>query len=128
MIKKLVLVLLILFPMVGRAQNNTTRFFVAYDHEELTVAGTAVGFTSSKVTSTSNTINSAELVTFSVTCASGTTCPVRFLVDTGTPTSSIGQLVDTGSFVAVYGHVNIVNFRAIRTTSTSATLDAVYYR
>lgn len=126
----LAILAVLLFPSPLTAQNNTTRFFIAYDYENLTVDSTAggVALDATKVTNPSNPIESAQLITFSVSCASGTDCPARFTLDGTAPTSSIGVLVSYGMIVSVYQHVSIENFRAIRTGATSAVLNVQYFR
>lgn len=118
-------------PLTLSAQNNTTVFRVAYTYENLTVDNTAGGvpFTSTKVTSTTNIINSAQLITFTIDCASGTTCPIRMMVDGATTvTTSVGFRADYQQSISLFGHDNIVRFRAIREGATSAILNVTYWR
>lgn len=112
------------------AQSNTTRFFIAYDYEDLTVDSTAggVALTSTKVTNPSNPVETANLITFSVSCAAGTDCPARFTIDGTAPTTTAGILVQYGQIISVYQHDNIVAFRAIRTGATSAVFNVQYFR
>lgn len=120
----------LLIPSTLIAQSNTTRFFIAYDYENLTVDNTAggVALDSDKVTNPSNPIESAQLITFSVSCASGTDCPARFTLDTTAPTTTVGILVSYGQIISVYQHDSIANFKAIRTGATSAVFNVQYFR
>jgi len=127
---KLVILFVLLFSFSLIAQNNTTRFFIAYENESLTVDTTAggVAFDSAKVTNPSNPVETAQLVTFSVSCASGTTCNARFTIDTTAPTTTNGILIQYGQIISIYQHNNIENFRAIREGATSAVLNVQYFR
>ena len=129
--KVLLTLVLVLSSVTGaKAQNNTTRFFIAYDYENLTVDTTVGGvpFTASKVTNSSNPIETAQLVTFTVACSSGTSCPVRFTIDGTAPTTSVGLRIDYGTTVSIYNLTNISAFRAIREGATSAILNVTYLR
>jgi hypothetical protein len=109
--------------------NSTTRFFFAYDYENLTVDDTSggVAFTSSKVTSSTATHN-ANAVTFTIECSdASTSCPIRMTLNGTAPTTSVGMLADYGSSITIYNHTSIVAFRAIRTGSTSAVLNIQYF-
>jgi hypothetical protein len=119
---------LALISVPVRAQQvSTTNIFVAYDHEVLTVSTSAIGFTSTKVTPT-GVGYTAQFVTISIECATGTSCTSRFLNDGGTPTTSIGVPVDYQYTMAIYGYTNIKNFLAIRSGSTDTKYQVVYYR
>lgn len=125
--------LLLLIAIIGLctaptlAQNNNTRFFTAYDHETITVSTSAVPLTASKVTPPSKAYR-AEAVGITIECATGTSCPIRFLMDGGVPTSTVGTLVDYQYSMIVYNYDNILNFSMIRAGSTNATIQVVYYR
>lgn len=132
MIKKLLIgfVLFVCLPLVGIAQNNTTRFFIPYDFGNLTVDSTSGGvpFPAAKVTNTSDPVETAALVTFSVSCSSGTSCNVRFTVDGTAPTTTVGILLQYGQIVNIYQHNAIENFRAIKEGATDAVLNVQYFR
>jgi len=125
---KRVLILCAIFlslTVTGRAQNLTNRFFIAYDKEAITVSSTAVPFTASKVTEAAP--NSAALAQFSVNCASGTSCVLRYTTS-GTATTSTGQRALYGDTLSIYGHDNILAFSSIRETSTDVVINITYYR
>lgn len=129
--RRLVIVTFTFFFLIGfgvQAQNTTTRFFIAYDYENLTIDSTSGGiaFTASKVT-TSTT--QAQSVTFTIACDGGaTSCPIRMTLNGTAPTTSVGMRADYGSSVTIYSHQNIVAFRAIREGSTSAILNTTYFK
>lgn len=127
---KLVALFVLLSAGTLTAQNNTTRFFIPYDYEDLTVDDTAggVALDEDKVQNPSNPIESAQLITFSVSCASGTSCNIRFTLDGTAPTTTAGILVSYGMIVNIYQHNAIQNFRAIRESSTSAVINVQYFR
>jgi len=126
MIRRIILslILILVLPTIIIAQNNTTRFFVAYDYENLTVDTTVggVSFDSTIVGST------AQSVTFTVACASGSSCPIRFTLDGTAPTTSVGLRADFEQSVTIYSNTNIKAFRAIREGATSAVLNVTYFR
>lgn len=124
----ILLSILLLSSLTGRAQNNTTRFFYAYTYENITIDGTSGGkaFTASKVTG--NETSTADSATFTIDCSSGTTCPIRMTLDGTAPTSSVGMRADYQQSITIYGHSNLVAFRAIRESSTSAIINVTYFR
>lgn len=111
-------------------QNTTTRFFFAYDYENITIDNTAGGkaFTATKIQNASNPVETAQLVTFTVDCTSGTDCPIRFTLDGTAPTTSVGMRVVYGQSVSIYALSNIIAFRAIREGATSAIINVTYFR
>lgn len=112
---------------LASAQSNTTRYYTAYDTETITVAGTAIGFTASKVVP-SGAAYRAELVTFTVECVSTTPCPIRFEATSTTPTSTVGTLLGEGDVIRLYNYDNITLFKAIRTGANSASIQPIYWR
>ena len=133
--KKLLIVFVLFLCAVASipplsAQNNTTRFFFAYDYENITIDNTAggKGFTASKIRNSSNSVETAQLVTFTIYCASGTDCPIRFTLDGTAPTTSVGMRAIYGQSVSIYALVNIEAFRAIREGATSAVINVTYFR
>jgi len=121
---------LLILPATLVAQQNTTRFFIPYDFGNLTVDTTSGGvpFPAAKVTNPNDPVESANLVTFSVSCASGTSCNIRFTLDGTAPTTSVGILLQYGAVISIYQHNAIENFRAIREGATSAVLNVQYFR
>lgn len=122
------LFLLIACVSSGAAVVTQSPVRVAYDNETLTIAGTAAGFTTSKITPTTNPQNAAQVAVFTVNCSSGTTCILRFFVDGSVPTASAGMRALYGDTVSISGRDNVVNFKAIRETGTSVVLDVQYFR
>lgn len=56
------------------------------------------------------------------------TAPIRFSVDSGTTvTSSVGEYAPQGSIFEVWGTPDLTAFRAIRSTSTSASISVHYF-
>lgn len=113
------------------AQQNTTRFFIGCEYENLTVDNTAggVGFTASEYQS-SACLSGAQSVTFTIECSGGgTSCPIRMMLDgTTAVTSSVGMRADYGQSVVIYGLTSLIRFRAIREGATSAILNVQYFR
>jgi len=131
--RKVLLTLVLVLSTITTAsarQNNTTRFFIAYDYENLTIDTTVGGvpFTASKVINSSNPIETAQSITFTVDCSAGTVCPFRMTLDGTAPTTSVGMRADYGSSVTIYSITNISAFRAIREGVTSAVLNVTYFR
>ena len=79
-------------------------------YEDLTVAATAVGFTAA-------TYGGASYA--SVLVQGG---PIRFRLDGGTPTASVGDTLEINDRIELQGIEEVVRFRAIRRDGTSATL------
>jgi hypothetical protein len=117
----LVLIFALLTPTILTAQ--TVRF--AYTFGQQTISSTATALTSTKVTSGSN---QANVVVFTVNCASGTSCVLRFTIDGTTPTASLGLRALYGDTVSIIGYNNNKLFKGIRETSTDVIIDVVYLR
>lgn len=90
--------------------------YVAF--EQITVAGTSIGFTAAAITPS----GSPEA---SVAACRLETAQIRWRIDGQAPTSSVGTLLEIGDTVVISGHDSMVRFRAIRTGS-SGTLDCTY--
>ncbi len=119
--KKISLFLLfLLIPAVSNSQQNTTRFFVQFAFETITVSTSAVTPTAATIVSSPF---QAELAEYSIEG-----CSVRYRVGTN-PTSTVGTLLTTGSG-RIYGYNTISRIRFIRDTSCSAdaTINVNYYR
>jgi hypothetical protein len=93
--------------------------------EQIAVANTAIGFTVANITPNGLTgtglgDNSQQV--------SVVQCRVRgaelsYRYDGGTPTTTVGQLLEVGDIVVVTGHDSVTRFLAIRTTAVSGQLD-----
>lgn len=92
----------------------------AYAYEAITVADTAIGFTTTKITDAK--------ALYGHDCnrvlATVETAPIRFTCDGTTPTDSIGHLCYVGDVIHV-DRGDALRFRAIRTGS-SASLKVTY--
>jgi len=86
--------------------------------EQITVAGTAIGFTATKITPTGGTM--ATIATCRLR-----TAEVSYTIDGTTPTSAVGTLLEVGDILTLSGHDVLVLFRAIRTGS-SGQLDCTF--
>ena len=93
----------------------------AMGHESITVAATAIGFTSGTITPAATKPASRAFVT-------AETAQMRYTYDGTTPTSTVGHLLDIGDILIIEGIVNVQNFRAIRTTNDSGTLKCTFDR
>jgi len=87
--------------------------------EQLTVADTAIGFTTAK-------IEPPGRVQAAFAVCRLETAQIRFTFDGSTPTSTVGTLWEIGEEREFNGHDVLVNFRAIRTGGTSGVLDCHY--
>lgn len=90
-----------------------------YDMEEITVADTAIGLTASKLAT-----NPKPKEVF-IQCE---TSQCRYFYYGSNPTSSSGILLNPYDTVRIKGNSNLVNFKAIRTGSTSSKLTVCYER
>lgn len=126
----LVIAFLLTFVLVPSAQQNTTRFLVACEYENLTVDNTAGGVPFTKAEYASSSCGSgAASVTFTIECSGGgTACPIRMTMDGTTVTTSVGMRADYGQSITIYNLTNIIAFRAIREGATSAVLNVTYFR
>jgi hypothetical protein len=91
----------------------------AFDFEQVIVDNTAggVGLTAAKYAK-------AAMAYITIDGADGLT--LRYRYDGGAPTSSIGHLAYTGDPIVLESAEDIANFKAIRTGSTSLTLNITY--
>jgi hypothetical protein len=86
-------------------------------YESITVATTAIGITSSLLSpNRRRAVLTAE------------TAQMRFRVDGTDPTSSEGHLLEVGDTLELDQQEEMLNFRAIRTGSTSGVLKVTVYR
>jgi hypothetical protein len=94
--------------------------FIAF--EQVTVAGTSIGFTSTKVEPDgSGGSRQADTAVCRLR-----TAEISYTIDGTTPTAAVGALLEPGDVLTVSGHDSIMRFRAIRTGGTSGQLDCVY--
>jgi hypothetical protein len=124
--KKLILVFVLVcsqFLNVVNAQDNTTRMFVSFAFETITVSTVAIGFTAATIQPSGGAFR-ADMAEFSLE-----TCSVRYRIGSTSPTATVGVLMPTGTG-RVYGWDNIQNIKFIRDTSCSsdAKLSVHYYR
>ncbi len=117
--KFLLLLTILCFVFLG--VNSSFAVLKAYDYEQITVSSTAVGLTTSKI-EPANGPRAAKVLIY----VSG--AQIRFRVDGTDPTSTSGMVIDAGSYFEVIGYHDISNFKAIRTGSTDATLDVIYFK
>ena len=92
----------------------------AYNTESITVSNTAIGFTSATIIPEKRTkpIQAVFIVE---------TAQIRFTVDGTTPTTTVGFLAEIGDIVTINGEGDIKNFKAIRTGSTDAVIQPIYF-
>ena len=82
-----------------------------YDFETLTVSSTALPVTESKRVPGAN-IGRCRYLFCTVE-----TDQVRYRLDGGAPTATVGHLVSVGQNIEVHGEENVQNFRIIRVTA-----------
>ena len=92
-------------------------------YEAITVADSAIGPTLADLT----TAELADRAPVSAALLTVETAAVRFRVDGGTPTSSVGHELVPGESFWVYGHSAVENLLMIRTTATSASVKVTYF-
>ena len=92
---------------------------IGYDYEKITVADTAIGLTSSKLT----TSPQPKRVYITIE-----TAPVRYRYDGTDPTDTEGHYMTPGSYLTITGIRNLKNFRAIRTSAISGVFRVSYER
>ena len=85
------------------------------DHEELTVADSAIGLTSATYLDATRAEMTLE------------TAQIRIWVDGTDPTASEGHLVEVGDIIILNSVAQIAGFKAIRTGGTSGVLKATYF-
>jgi hypothetical protein len=90
--------------------------YVAF--EQITVAGTAIGFTAARITPAG--LNQATVAICRVR-----TAQISFTYDGTVPTSTVGTLLEVGDTLRLDGHDTLVRFLAIR-TGASGQLDCTF--
>jgi hypothetical protein len=93
----------------------------ALDYENITVADTAIGFTASKLSPASGAKPKIIYCTLE-------TAQIRFRYDGTDPTASEGHLMNVGGVLEIDDLTDMLNFKAIRTGGTSATLRCTFER
>ena len=88
--------------------------------EQITVAGTAIGFTAATIN-----VGDGHAQANTATCRNET-AQIRVTVDGTTPTSTVGTLVEIGDTFQVSSNNAMNLFRAIRTGGTSGKLTCNY--
>lgn len=93
-----------------------------YAFETITVADTAIGFTSSTYRTEKATTGTAHLKAH----VTATGAAMRYRYDGTSPTSSVGHILSHGDTLDIVGTVNLANFKAIRSGANSGTLHVTY--
>lgn len=118
-------------PPRAQAQqtNSTTRYYTAFAYEDITVTNSAKVFTAATYNPGLGKLG-ASLASFSVTCASGTSCPITFRTDPSAAslTAGNGYQADYEMTVNVYNLPNIQNFNVLLTGATTATIHITYWQ
>lgn len=97
---------------------SNVAIFKPFAFEEVVIDDTAGG-----ISLTSSTYSDASYAKISIE-----TAPIRFRVDGGTPTTELGHPLSAGDLLDLESPNEILNFKAIRTEDTSATLIVTYFR
>jgi len=92
----------------------------AYDHESLTVTNAVKTLTSAKL----NVSGYEKAVRVYITVEGDS---IRYRLDGGDPSSTVGHLAYTGEAIEIEGKTNLERFKTIRVT-TDATLHVTYQR
>jgi hypothetical protein len=123
--RKFISILIILGIISGPVMAQA--IYIPYDFETLTISSSALPFTASKITGT-DPLNFAVYTVFTVNCASGTSCILRFTVNGTTPTASVGMRALYGDSVTIMGRTSVFRFRGIRENATDVIIDVTYFR
>lgn len=111
-------VFLALLLALGNASPGASQVrgvFVSAGHQTLTVAGTSVGLT---VPATANAVMVQVLGN-----------PIRYTLDSTTPVGgTTGFFAGAGDVIEIVGRPNVLAFRMIRDTGSSATVQAEFSR
>ena len=95
---------------------------VAFNHESITVADAAIGFTAGTITPAApDRPAHRALVT-------AETAQMRYTYDSTTPSPTVGHLLEVGDVLEIEGISNVSNFRAIRVGATSGNLRCTFER
>ncbi len=93
----------------------------AYAHESITVAGTAIGLTTSEIAK-AQTLYGRDIKKIVLTAE---TAQMRVTWDGTTPTTTVGHIVNIGDVIELTQE-DAAKFRAIRTGSSSGALKVTY--
>lgn len=96
--------------------------YAAINDEAITVADTAIGFTTAKLTVTSGSLKGRPADAALITVETNN---IRFR-HAGDPTSSVGHLLIPGQSYFITGSTDVRNFKAIRVTN-NATVYCTYF-
>lgn len=118
--RKFWLIPLIFILLTAYAYADTE--YVPTNDEAITVSNTAIGFTASKMVPTSGAFKNHQADAALVTVETNN---IRFR-DAGTPTASVGHLLQPGQSVFLESGSQLINFLAIRVTN-DATIYVTYY-
>lgn len=99
---------------------NTNASAGAYGTESITVSNTVIGFTDATINP--GTGNKPFKAVFTIE-----TAQIRFTVDGTTPTTTVGFLGNINDVVTINGQHDIQAFKAIRTGSTDAVIQPIYF-
>ena len=101
------------------ARQHVIGKYICYDFEQITVADTAIGLTSAKLTADPRP---KKVV---ITCE---TAQLRYRIDGTDPSATVGHLINPLDSLVLEGYSQLNNFKAIRKGSTSATIFCSYLR
>ena len=128
--KRFLLLIVAVLALASHAEAQCTGVndvLTPYAAESITVSSTALGFTAATYSPGVGSTGGLDPNPPRMAVGVLETDQVRFLLHGGTPTSSVGLLVSSGSSITVCGATAIKNFRAIRVTG-DATLQVIYFR
>lgn len=91
-----------------------------FGYEQITVANTAIGFTTAKIVEGGGHPQATRAY-----CRLET-AEIRYRVDGGTPTTTVGTLLEPGDALEIPDPIQIPQFLAIRTGATSGSLSCTY--
>ena len=101
--------------------------------DNIAIDTNAVAFSSAKasetvtITDSVATLTPAKYSTYRKALVTVETAPFRYWVDGSSPNTTNGHLVNNGESFEIESNQDIANFKAIRTTSTSAVIQVSYF-
>lgn len=93
--------------------------YEAQSDEVITVADSAIGFTSGDITPTTGEPIRRAVCTLE-------TAQIRFRTSGSDPSTTVGHLLEVGQTLIIEGYDSILAFRAIRTGAVSGALTVTY--